>query len=118
MGLRVLGVRPDGYHELRTIFQTISLFDTLEATRTRARANNGVAFTCDIPEISGGDNLAARAANAMVAELKLPGRIAIHLRKRIPMGAGLGGGSSDAAAALQAVCRLAGRHPTPERMLE
>jgi len=115
LGLRVLGLRPDRYHELRTVFQTVSLFDTLEMRRARGR---GIDFRCDIPEIAGPENLVVRAAAAMVAELKLAGRIHIKLRKRIPMGAGLGGGSSDAAAALRGVAALAGRSPAPARMLE
>ncbi len=116
LGLLVLGARPDRYHELRTIFQTVSLFDTLEARLERGRT--AIDFSCDVSEITGPENLVVRAAAAMAAELRLRGRIHLRLKKNIPMGAGLGGGSSDAAAALRAVAMLAGRSPRPERALE
>jgi 4-diphosphocytidyl-2-C-methyl-D-erythritol kinase len=111
LGLRVIGLRPDRYHELRTVFQTVSLFDTLEAWR--ARGPSRVVLQCNIGQIADSQNLAARAAADMAAQLKLSGTIHLRLHKRIPMGAGLGGGSSDAAAALRAVARLAGRGPDP-----
>jgi 4-diphosphocytidyl-2-C-methyl-D-erythritol kinase len=110
-----MGLRPDRYHELRTIFQTVSLFDTLEAWRVRGPSR--VILQCNIGEIADSNNLAWRAAVEMVACLKLSGTIHLRLRKRIPMGAGLGGGSSDAAAALRAVAKLAGRAPDPARLL-
>ncbi len=116
LGLHVLGLRADGYHELRTVFQTISLHDTLEVSRERG--TSGVDFECDVPELSGPENLAARAAALMCDELKLRGRIRLRLRKRIPWGAGLGGGSSDAAAALRAVAQLAGRKVPRRRLFE
>jgi 4-diphosphocytidyl-2-C-methyl-D-erythritol kinase len=104
LDLRVLGKRPDGYHELRTVFQTISLSDRLHlaftprgATEIELRAN------IDIP-----DNLVAKAARLCLDELRLTGRLELHLEKRIPMGAGLGGGSADAAAVLLAAPVLAG----------
>ncbi len=115
LGLRVLGLRADRFHELRTIYQTVSLYDTLICART---PGTGIQFDCDIAEISGPGNLVVRAAAMMAAELRLSGGLRIELRKRIPMGAGLGGGSSDAAAALRAVCRLTGRSPSPKRLLE
>jgi 4-diphosphocytidyl-2-C-methyl-D-erythritol kinase len=115
LGLRVIGLRPDRYHELRTIFQTVSLFDTLEAWRERGPSR--VILQCNIGQIADSANLAARAAVEMAACLKLSGTIHLRLRKRIPMGAGLGGGSSDAAAALRAVAKLAGRAPDPARLL-
>src|SRR5205809_294302 len=90
LDLRVLRLRPDRYHELRTVFQTISLHDTLEVSREvrRERGRSGVEFECDVPEIAGSDNLAARAANLMAQELdgKLGGHIRIRLRKNIPIG--------------------------------
>jgi 4-diphosphocytidyl-2-C-methyl-D-erythritol kinase len=115
LGLRVIGLRPDRYHELRTIFQTVSLFDTLEAWRERGPSR--IVLQCNIVEIADSVNLAARAATAMADHLKLRGTIHLRLRKRIPMGAGLGGGSSDAAAALRAVAKLAGRAPEPACLL-
>ncbi len=115
LGLRVLGLRPDGYHELRTVFQTISLSDTLEVWRERGPA--GAHLECDLPHLSGPENLAARAAELMLEELGLRARVRLRLRKSIPVGAGLGGGSSDAAAALRALLRLARRRLPPERLL-
>jgi 4-diphosphocytidyl-2-C-methyl-D-erythritol kinase len=105
LDLRVLGKRADGYHELRTIFQTVSLADTLEIGFTPARAT-----TIELEDSAGiPDNLAARAAGLAMDAMRATGRIAMRLEKRIPMGAGLGGGSSDAAAVLLALPALAGR---------
>ena len=112
--LRVLARESDGFHALETLFCLVSLADTLEAER---RPGKGVTV-----EVSGADvgppaqNLAARAAT-MVLEA-VGHRFAVHLTldKRIPMRAGLGGGSSDAAAALVAVNRLAGA-PVPRHEL-
>lgn len=106
LGLRILGRRPDGFHELRTVFQTISLADRLTVTLQPGR---GVDL-----ELAGDDggagpqaNLAARAAALAAEKFKLRGRIRLCLEKRIPVGAGLGGGSSDAAAVLRALARWA-----------
>ena len=88
--LRVTGRRADGYHDIETLFQTISLHDTLTIEPAAE-----LSFTCSDPTIPTGDrNLVVRAAKAagMVAR--------IHLDKQIPAGGGLGGGSSDAAAVL------------------
>ena len=105
LDLRVLGRRPDGYHELRTVFQTVSLADTLEIAFTPARRTN-IRTTGSI-DIAG--NIASRAAEAVLDTMRVRGTVEIHLRKVIPMGAGLGGGSSDAAAVLLALPVLAGR---------
>jgi 4-diphosphocytidyl-2-C-methyl-D-erythritol kinase len=105
--LRVLGRRADGYHELRTIFQTISLHDTLELELTRARS---ITLECDYPGLSTGrDNLVWRAIAAMQHELGLRNGVHARLEKLIPVGRGLGGGSADAAAAMMGMLRLAGR---------
>jgi 4-diphosphocytidyl-2-C-methyl-D-erythritol kinase len=108
LDLRVLHKRPDGFHELRTVFQTISLADTLEieyqpAPRTLLALDDPLA----IP-----DNLVLRAAHATLDAMKLHAHVRFRLRKRIPMGGGLGGGSSNAAAVLLALPVLAGR-PLP-----
>jgi 4-diphosphocytidyl-2-C-methyl-D-erythritol kinase len=101
--LRVLGTRDDGYHELRTIFQSIALHDTLTIRAVRGPFR----LTCDDPACpADGTNLIARAAARMwtaAGRRGSPDGVAIDLRKRIPMQAGLGGGSSDAAAALRAL---------------
>jgi len=91
--LRITGKRADGYHDLETVFQTISLHDTLIF-----RESDRLTLTCDDPSIPLDDsNLVIRAARA------LGKTAAIELRKRIPAGGGLGGGSSDAAATLLAL---------------
>jgi 4-diphosphocytidyl-2-C-methyl-D-erythritol kinase len=105
LDLRVLGKRPDGYHELRTIFQTISLADSLDIAFTPGRKT---AIELDDP-LAISDNLVVRAARLAMDAMRVTGRVAMRLRKRIPMGAGLGGGSSDAAAVLLALPALAGR---------
>jgi 4-diphosphocytidyl-2-C-methyl-D-erythritol kinase len=105
LDLRVLGKRPDGYHELRTIFQTISLGDTLEIAFSPARKTSIVLEDqLQIP-----DNLVVRAARLALDAMLVTGKVELRLTKRIPMGAGLGGGSSDAAAVLLALPALAGR---------
>ena len=94
LGLRVLYKRPDGYHELRTVFQTTSLADEITLYVTPSRATKvEVVGASEIP-----DNLAVRAANLILESLKIHADIRITLKKNIPMGAGLGGGSADAAA--------------------
>ena len=102
--LRVLGRRPDGYHELSTLFDRISLADTIELEAAPA-----ISLTCDRPGIpSGPENLAWRAAAAVIEAGAGNAGVAIRLRKGVPSGAGLGGGSADAAAALVGTNRLLG----------
>jgi 4-diphosphocytidyl-2-C-methyl-D-erythritol kinase len=106
LSLRVLGARADGYHELRTIFQSIALHDTLTI-----RARRGpFRLTCDDSNCpSDCTNLIWLAAGRLwrAAGRSGPLRdIAVNLEKRIPLEAGLGGGSSDAAAALRALGRI------------
>lgn len=105
LDLRVLRRREDDYHELRTIFQTISLADRIQVSFTRARRSSiVVGGNVDIA-----DNLIARAAKACLDAMRINGQVEFHLEKRIPMGAGLGGGSSDAGAVLLALPVLAGK---------
>jgi 4-diphosphocytidyl-2-C-methyl-D-erythritol kinase len=97
LGLEVLGRRRDGFHELRTIFQTIGLKDEV-SLRLLARR---VVVSCDHPDVpTGASNLAARAAFALRRRAASARGVEIRIRKRIPVGGGLGGGSSDAAAVL------------------
>ncbi len=98
--LDVLGRRADGYHELATIMQTVDLHDTICLTAT---ADQRVQMICSIPELSSDDNLAARAVYMVRQRLACSQGVRIELYKRIPMAAGLGGGSSDAAAVLFAL---------------
>lgn len=102
--LRVLGRRPDGYHELRTIFQAISLHDTVTLSFS---SRPGIRLAIDDPSLPAGpENLVYRAIDAIGCELGLRRGIDAELEKRIPVGRGLGGGSSDAAAALIGILRL------------
>jgi 4-diphosphocytidyl-2-C-methyl-D-erythritol kinase len=96
--LRVTGRRADGYHELDSVFLPLSLADEI---RLEIRAADAplVTVICNLPELAR-NNLAARAARAFMSEFDLVARVSIGLEKRIPVGAGLGGGSSDAATVL------------------
>jgi 4-diphosphocytidyl-2-C-methyl-D-erythritol kinase len=120
LGLEVLGTRDDGYHELRTLFQTVDLHDDV-VLRPRSR---GVTVRCDHPLVpNDATNLAARAAEALRAHGRVAGGVEIVIRKRIPVGGGLGGGSSNAATVLLGLDRLwklglgpAGLHPLARRL--
>ncbi len=117
--LDILGKRADGFHELRTIFQTISLHDEI---RLRASRQPGIKLT-----VSGNESLSAepvqknlvyRAVHALQRELKLHGGVEIELKKTIPAGRGLGGGSSDAAAAMLGYLRLTRKKLSTARMMK
>jgi 4-diphosphocytidyl-2-C-methyl-D-erythritol kinase len=112
LSLRVLGRRADGFHELRTVFQTIDLHDEIEI---EARARPGVELAvhgADLP--SDERNLVHRAAQAFLAERgPVGGGVAIRLAKSIPVGAGLGGGSANAATVLLGLERLFARDSEP-----
>ncbi len=112
LGLKVLYRRPDGFHELRTVFQTVSLSDTLDL-EFRPGKTRIIEAT---PEIPG--NLAALAAERLFDAAKIRGALRMRLTKKIPMGSGLGGGSSDAAAVLLALPVLAGKTVPPENLIE
>jgi 4-diphosphocytidyl-2-C-methyl-D-erythritol kinase len=117
--LDILGKRADGFHELRTIFQTISLNDEL---RLRASRRQGISLrvagnhplSAEPPE----KNLVYRAVDALRRELRIRAGVEIELKKKIPAGRGLGGGSSDAAAALLGYLQLARKKLAPARLLE
>jgi 4-diphosphocytidyl-2-C-methyl-D-erythritol kinase len=103
--LEVLNKRPDGFHNIRTIFHTISLADHLEvAYEPSDRIELALHGNVEIP-----NNLILRAATAALEYLEQGARIEFRLEKKIPMGGGLGGGSSNAATVLIAIARLAGR---------
>ena len=108
LALQVIGKRADGFHELRTIFQSITLADRLEIEFTPGRQRR-VELDSSL-EIA--DNLVLRAAHALMDAASIRGHVRFRLDKRIPMGAGLGGGSSNAAAVLLALPVLA-RKPVP-----
>jgi 4-diphosphocytidyl-2-C-methyl-D-erythritol kinase len=103
--LRVLRRRSDGFHEIETLIVPISLCDEIQIERRSGK--NRIAFQCDDPSVPQGDeNLAVRAANLFFERTKIDGGISIELKKKIPHGAGLGGGSSDAASTLLALNEL------------
>jgi 4-diphosphocytidyl-2-C-methyl-D-erythritol kinase len=114
--LHIIGKRPDGYHELRTIFQTISLRDTLELS---LMPEPGIFLESSDPELpTGPQNLIYRAIAAIASELDLRGGIHARLEKKIPVARGLGGGSSDAAAAFIGVLRLTKKNLPLAKLIE
>jgi 4-diphosphocytidyl-2-C-methyl-D-erythritol kinase len=113
--LRVVGRRDDGYHELVSLLCPISLADRLDFRFDEP----GIAVSCDRPEVPDGPgNLAWRAADRFFRAVGRPGRVSIAIRKRIPAAAGLGGGSTDAAAVLTALNRRFGAPLSPEALHE
>ena len=106
--LNILGRRPDGFHDLETLFHPVPLCDELTF---ETDSNLGIQFTCDHPELpTDRSNLVVRAAEQFLAEAQWTGQgVRIHLTKRIPLAAGLGGGSSNAAQTLVGMNDLLGR---------
>lgn len=112
--LRVLGKRADGYHELETLMVPLDLADRLEIT---AGEGQGILLGCSDSTLpTDGANLAWRAAEVFARETGLKFRTEIFIHKNIPQGAGLGGGSSDAAAVLKALDKLLGTGLGVERL--
>ncbi|MBE7415380.1 MAG: 4-(cytidine 5'-diphospho)-2-C-methyl-D-erythritol kinase [Deltaproteobacteria bacterium] len=104
--LRVLGKRPDGYHEIFSLMQPVSLYDEIEIS---VSDGDGIEVASDSPDAPGGsENLAYRAASLFLERAGLRKRVSIGIKKRIPVGAGLGGGSSDAASVIMALNGLSG----------
>ncbi len=101
--LDVLGTRDDGYHELRSLVIGVDLCDRVRCALVDAP---GVSLTCSAPALSNRDNLACRAADCLARHLGREPSARIDIEKRIPVAAGLGGGSSDAAAALRLLNEL------------
>lgn len=101
--LRVVGRRPDGYHLLRTVFRLIDYGDTL---RLRVREDGAVRRVNEVPGIAADDDLSVRAALLLKGASGTQLGVDIELDKRLPLGGGLGGGSSDAATTLLALNRL------------
>lgn len=111
--LRVEGRRPDGYHEVVTVMQPLTLADELTVTL----AGEGISLWCDQPDLpQGEENLVWRAARQFLEETGLKQGVRLGLRKRIPVAAGLGGGSSDAAGTLLALNELAEKPLPPGRL--
>jgi 4-diphosphocytidyl-2-C-methyl-D-erythritol kinase len=105
LSLKILGRRDDDFHEIETLIVPISLCDEINIDKDDAK--DGIEFRCDDPSMpQGDDNLAVRAAKTFLEEARLKSGVAIELKKKIPHGAGLGGGSSDAATTLLALNEL------------
>jgi 4-diphosphocytidyl-2-C-methyl-D-erythritol kinase len=122
LGLEVLRLRADGYHELRTLFQTVDLHDEITvALRPRSRT---IEVSCDHPLVpEDASNLAHQAAAALRQFGRMSSGVRIEIKKRIPVGGGLGGGSSNAAVVLMSLDHLwklglgpAGLHPLARRL--
>jgi len=116
--LHIAGRRADGYHELRTIFQTISLHDTLELSVTSSASAKFELTSNDAILPLGPENLVSRAFDAITREIGFHGSVSAHLDKKIPVARGLGGGSSDAAATLIGMLRLTKSQVPLPRLME
>ncbi len=102
--LRILGKRPDGYHEIQSILQPVSLFDEISLS---VESGEGSSLSCSGREMPlGKDNLAVAASHLYLEEAGIQKRVSIGIKKNIPLGAGLGGGSSNAAAVLVGLNRI------------
>ena len=113
--LNILGKRADGFHELETVMQPVALHDELEFTRT----TGGVQLTCSDPSLPvDSSNLAHRASEAFLQAANIKEGVSIHLEKRIPIAAGLGGGSGNAAQTLLGLNELFGHPLSPEKLQE
>ena len=105
LSLRVVGRRSDGFHEIETYIAPISLCDKIKIEQRSGKQK--IAFQCDDPSVPKGEgNLVVSAANIFFKQTKITGSVSIELKKNIPHGAGLGGGSSDAASTLLALNEL------------
>jgi 4-diphosphocytidyl-2-C-methyl-D-erythritol kinase len=112
--LRVVGVRPDGYHLLESVMAPVALFDRVTLV---ALPRATIRLHCSDPALpTGNDNLAWRAAELLQRQTRTTQGVEIRLRKRIPAGAGLGGGSSDSAAVLRGLNCLWGLGLAPARL--
>jgi 4-diphosphocytidyl-2-C-methyl-D-erythritol kinase len=114
LSLQVFGKRPDGYHNIRSVMVPVSLYDEVTVEESPA----GVSVECDAPGVpNGAANSCHKAAALYLAWAGIPAGVRIRIRKSIPAESGLGGGSSDAAAALKGLIALTGKHPSPEALL-
>lgn len=115
LGLDVLRRLPDGYHEVKMVMQSIGLWDEL----TLERADSGIAITTDAAGLSTGeDNLIYRAARLMLDKYGISSGLRVHLRKNIPIAAGMAGGSTDAAAVMKGINHLYRLGLSPSQLME
>ena len=113
LSLKILGKRGDGFHEIETLIVPISLFDEMKIEKN----DGGIEFSCDDSSVpTSDDNLAVRAARVFFTATRIKPAVSIELTKRIPHGAGLGGGSSDAASSLLALNELFETKLPPEEL--
>ena len=110
--LDVLCKREDGYHEIDTVMQSVSLYDEVKLKLT----DGGVAVFCDRDELSGADNIAAKACEKFLALAGLDVGVEVHIIKNIPVAAGMGGGSADAAAVLLLLNSATGNALSPDEL--
>jgi 4-diphosphocytidyl-2-C-methyl-D-erythritol kinase len=111
--LNILGKRADGFHELETLFHPVALHDRLTFQKTTA----GIQLTCNNPALpTDAANLVYRAAQSFFEIAKINEGVAIHLEKNVPLAAGLGGGSSNAAHTLLGLNELFGHPLTPAQL--
>ena len=118
--LEITGRRPDGYHDIESVMQTLTLADELTFTKHEPSGSSRITLTCSDPTLAcDASNLCIRAANAFFAFCGIASyHVDIHVKKRIPVAAGLGGGSSDAAATLCALSELYEAGLTEEKLCE
>src|SRR5690348_6238047 len=111
--LNILGKRPDGFHELETVMHPIPVYDQLRF----ARAGQGLELTCSEPTLpTDGRNLVYRAAAKFLETARIADGVRLHLEKRIPLAAGLGGGSGNAATTLLGLNELFGSPLSPAQL--
>ncbi len=116
--LRVVGKRRDGYHLIDSLMVPVSLYDEIEITTSRT-TKSVLTVTCDDPIVPvGKKNLAYKAAALVLDRASVSERVHIHIRKKIPVGGGLGGGSSDAASTMLGLNQLLDLGVTKRSMLE
>jgi 4-diphosphocytidyl-2-C-methyl-D-erythritol kinase len=114
--LEILKKREDGYHEIRTLFQKVSLHDTLHFSLKKEK---GISIATDHPNLPvGKTNLVYQAAQSMLKASDYQGGVHIEIKKQIPLGAGLGGGSSNAATTLKALNRLLKERLSKKKLME
>ena len=113
--LDILRKRADGYHDIRTVFQKVSLRDELHI----AISKRGIEVTCDNPQVPvNKDNLACKAAQSMLNQYNIKDGVSIEIKKNIPVAAGLGGGSSNAASTLMGINQLFGLGAAKQELMK
>ena len=115
LGLDVVKRLENGYHEVKMVMQTIGIYDEILLEKT----DSGIIVTTDSRELSkAGDNLVLKAAKLMAEHYQISGGMRIHLKKRIPVAAGMAGGSTDAAATMKGINRLFDLGCTLQELME